>query len=111
MQAAIREATEGHASFLDASRLATRLMGDSIATNLFLLGHAYQKGLVPLSAEAIARAIELNGVAVAQNLDTFRWGRLSASDPTPSGAPPASRTRRKKKRPRSMPCSHAGANS
>ena len=81
MQTAIREATEGHASFLDASRLATRLMGDSIATNLFLLGHAYQKGLVPLSAEAIARAIELNGVAVAQNLDTFRWGRLSASDP------------------------------
>ncbi|MCE2510259.1 MAG: indolepyruvate ferredoxin oxidoreductase family protein [Alphaproteobacteria bacterium] len=81
METAIREATDGNATFLDASRLATRLMGDSIATNLFLLGHAYQKGLIPLSGEAITRAIELNGVAVTANLNTFRWGRLSAINP------------------------------
>ena len=81
MQAAISESTEGNVYFLNASRLATRLMGDAIATNLFLLGHAYQRGLVPLSGKAIVRAIELNGVMVAQNLDTFRWGRLSATDP------------------------------
>jgi indolepyruvate ferredoxin oxidoreductase len=42
--------------FIDATRLATRLLGDSIATNLFMLGYAYQKGLVPVSAEAIGRA-------------------------------------------------------
>ncbi|MGB1548590.1 MAG: indolepyruvate ferredoxin oxidoreductase family protein, partial [Alphaproteobacteria bacterium] len=81
MEAAIREATDGNTTFLDASLLATRLMGDSIATNLFLLGHAYQKGLVPLSAGAILRAIELNGVAVDANRNTFHWGRLSASHP------------------------------
>ncbi|NYZ15828.1 indolepyruvate ferredoxin oxidoreductase family protein [Azospirillum sp. RWY-5-1] len=64
----------------DATALATRLMGDSIATNLFMLGYAYQKGRIPVSAEAILRAIELNGVAVKANLDTFTWGRRAALD-------------------------------
>jgi indolepyruvate ferredoxin oxidoreductase len=67
--------------FLDATRLATGLFGDSIASNLFMLGYAYQRGLVPLSAEAIERAIELNGVAVEFNLSAFRWGRRTAADP------------------------------
>ncbi len=61
--------------FIDATRLATRLMGDSIATNLFLLGFAYQQGLLPLSAEAIEKAITLNGVSTELNLQAFRWGR------------------------------------
>jgi len=61
--------------FVDATRLATRLLGDSIATNLFLLGFAYQQGLLPISAEAIEKAIELNGVAAKLNLQAFRWGR------------------------------------
>src|SRR5579859_1297690 len=50
--------------FIDASRLAVSLLGDSIAANLFMLGYAWQKGLVPISADAIERAIELNNVAV-----------------------------------------------
>ena len=66
--------------FVDASRLATRLLGDSIATNLFMLGFAYQKGLVPVSAEAINKAIELNGVAVQLNQQAFLWGRRAAHD-------------------------------
>ena len=66
--------------FLDATRLATALMGDSIATNLFMLGYAYQKGLVPLGHEALERAIELNGAAVPMNLAAFRWGRRAAHD-------------------------------
>lgn len=61
--------------FIDASYLATRLLGDSIATNLFLLGFAYQQGLLPLSAEAIEKAITINGVAAELNLQAFRWGR------------------------------------
>jgi indolepyruvate ferredoxin oxidoreductase len=65
---------------VDATDLATTLLGDSIATNLFLLGFAYQKGLVPVSAEAIERAIELNAVSVAMNTGAFRWGRLAAHD-------------------------------
>src|SRR5262249_3200800 len=83
--------------FLDATRLATGLFGDAIASNLFMLGYAYQRGLVPLSAEAIERAITLNGVAVAFNQRAFRWGRRAAVDPalvelraTPPTAVPAS---------------------
>ena len=66
------------ADFVDATRLATALLGDAIATNLFLLGYAYQKGLIPVSAEAIEQAIELNGVAVEFNKRAFLWGRWAA---------------------------------
>jgi len=55
-------------------------MGDSIAANLFMLGYAWQKGTVPLSAEAIEQAIELNAVAVEFNKKSFLWGRRAAVD-------------------------------
>ena len=71
----------GDAEFLDATKLATGLMGDSIATNLFMVGFAYQRGLLPLSADSIIRAIELNGAAVESNKQSFAWGRLAAVDP------------------------------
>ncbi|MBS0519656.1 MAG: indolepyruvate ferredoxin oxidoreductase family protein [Proteobacteria bacterium] len=66
--------------FVEATRLATGLMGDSIATNLFMLGYAYQKGLIPIGHEALEQAIELNGTAVKMNLGAFRWGRRAAAD-------------------------------
>jgi indolepyruvate ferredoxin oxidoreductase len=66
--------------FFEASKLATALMGDSIATNLFMLGYAYQRGLIPIGHEALERAIELNGTAVPMNLGAFRWGRRAAAD-------------------------------
>ena len=65
---------------MDATRIATALMGDSIATNLFMLGYALQKGLVPVSSEAINKAIELNGAAVKMNQAAFLWGRRAAVD-------------------------------
>ena len=65
----------GDAEFLDATKLATGLMGDSIATNLFMVGYAYQRGLIPVGEEAIVRAIELNATAVESNKQSFRWGR------------------------------------
>lgn len=81
MREAISEAVgEGKTRFVDATRLATRLLGDSIATNLFMLGYAYQQGLVPVSAEAINKAIELNGVSVQLNQQAFLWGRRAAHD-------------------------------
>ena len=81
MREAISEAVgEGKTRFVDATRLATRLLGDSIATNLFMLGYAYQKGLVPVTAEAINKAIELNGVAIELNQQAFLWGRRAAHD-------------------------------
>jgi indolepyruvate ferredoxin oxidoreductase len=68
-------------AFVEATRVATALMGDSIATNLFMVGYACQKGLLPVSLAAIERAIELNGVAVEANRQTLAWGRLAAHDP------------------------------
>ncbi|MBS0517561.1 MAG: indolepyruvate ferredoxin oxidoreductase family protein [Proteobacteria bacterium] len=79
MMKAIRDAAGDEAtSFVDGTGLATALLGDSIATNLFMLGYAWQKGLVPLSLDALMRAIELNGVAVETSKRTFAWGRLAA---------------------------------
>jgi len=66
---------------LDATQLATALLGDAIAANLFILGFAWQQGLVPLSLEALMRAIELNGAAIEMNQRAFAWGRLTAIDP------------------------------
>jgi len=81
MQAELTAAVgAGSTDFVDAARLATALMGDAIATNLFMLGYAWQKGLVPVSAAAIGRAIELNGVAVEMNRKSFLWGRRAAHD-------------------------------
>jgi indolepyruvate ferredoxin oxidoreductase len=71
---------QGGAEFVDATGLATGLLGDSIASNLFMLGYAYQQGLVPVSAAAIERAIELNAVAVDFNRKAFAWGRRAAVD-------------------------------
>ncbi len=68
---------EGLASF-DADKLSTLLMGDTIYINPMILGYAWQKGWVPLSLEALQRAIELNEVAVANNLAAFEWGRHAA---------------------------------
>ncbi len=67
-------------SFLQATDLATRLMGDSIASNMFLLGYALQQGLLPISREALEEAIRLNGVAVELNLSALDWGRYAAVD-------------------------------
>jgi len=66
--------------FLPATDLASALLGDTIATNLFMVGYAYQKGLIPLSAEAIFKALELNGVAVEFNQQAFMWGRRAVID-------------------------------
>jgi indolepyruvate ferredoxin oxidoreductase len=73
-------AADGGADSIDATGLAAALMGDSIAANLFMLGYAFQKGLVPLSLGVIERAVELNGVAVDTNKGSFAWGRLAAHD-------------------------------
>jgi len=69
------ELGEGSADFIAAGELSEGLLGDPIATNLFLVGYAYQKGLLPVSAKAIHKALELNGVKVEFNQQAFNWGR------------------------------------
>jgi indolepyruvate ferredoxin oxidoreductase len=90
----------GHCHFVDAAKLATALLGQSIGANLFMLGYAYQLGAVPLSAQAIETAIAMNGEAVAMNQAAFGWGRRAAEDlsavetlaqPAPENADPARR--------------------
>jgi indolepyruvate ferredoxin oxidoreductase len=65
----------------DAQTLAEEFLGDTISANILAMGYAWQRGLVPLSLEALTRAIELNGVAVASNQLAFALGRMAASDP------------------------------
>jgi indolepyruvate ferredoxin oxidoreductase len=66
---------------VDATECAAALLGETIAANLFLLGLAWQSGSIPLSREAIERAIELNGVDVELNKGAFVWGRRAALEP------------------------------
>jgi indolepyruvate ferredoxin oxidoreductase len=68
-------------AFFDFTSVAEALLGDAIATNVMMMGYAYQRGLLPLSAQAIEQAIEVNGVAIKMNTQAFRLGRLAALDP------------------------------
>jgi indolepyruvate ferredoxin oxidoreductase len=70
-----------HNRYLDAAALADGLLGSSTTANIVVLGAAVQIGAVPVSPEAIERAIGLNGVAVDTNVTAFRWGRAWALDP------------------------------
>jgi indolepyruvate ferredoxin oxidoreductase len=73
---------EDHFDQLDANGIAEKLMGDTVFSNVMMLGFAWQKGLLPLSEAALMKAIELNGVAIDRNKEAFGWGRLSAVDPS-----------------------------
>ena len=75
------EVGEESCHFINATDIAVGLLGDSIASNLFLLGFAWQRGLVPVSADALDQAIELNGVAIEFNKQAFLWGRRCANEP------------------------------
>ena len=76
-----KAADKDRAHFIEATKLSTALFGSSTGQNIFLVGYAYQLGGVPISAEAILRAIELNGEAVAMNKAAFEWGRRAALEP------------------------------
>ena len=78
---AIGERAGSGAHFIEAQRLASALLGDAIATNMFMVGYAWQQGGIPLPKEAILEAIRLNGVEEAMNVAAFEWGRRAAHDP------------------------------
>lgn len=78
--AVVESVGAGRYAEVNATRISTALMGDAIATNMFMLGFAWQRGLVPVSLDAIMQAIALNGAAVKFNQDAFAWGRHAAHD-------------------------------
>ncbi len=67
--------------FIDISKLAEHLVGDTVYANIMMLGIAAQKNLIPIDISSIKKAIELNGVAIQQNLMAFNWGRLLSEHP------------------------------
>jgi len=81
MEARLRAAIgEERVELVDATKLATALLGDAIGANLFLVGFALQRGLIPVGLPALERAIELNGRAIEMNKRALAWGRLAAHD-------------------------------
>ncbi|MEA2333208.1 MAG: indolepyruvate ferredoxin oxidoreductase [Thermoleophilaceae bacterium] len=70
-----------HNFYLDAQQLSERLFGDHMMANTLALGAAYQRGLLPVSREALEQAIALNGAAVEKNLAAFAWGRAVVASP------------------------------
>src|SRR5437016_5339067 len=81
VNAVLENALTKDSSFFDFTKPAEILLGDSIATNMMMMGYAYQKGMLPLSAKAIEQAIEVNGVSIKMNTQAFQLGRLAAADP------------------------------
>jgi indolepyruvate ferredoxin oxidoreductase len=80
-RAILADAGPENTHFIDATRVATALFGNSIGANIFLVGYAYQLGAIPLAAASIMQAIELNGEAVEMNKAAFHWGRRAAFEP------------------------------
>lgn len=78
---ALEARLQDRVSLFDASELARVTMGDSIYSNMMVFGGAWQRGLIPVSHEAITQAIELNGAAVPRNLRAFEIGRWAVLHP------------------------------
>lgn len=66
---------------IDFTKLAEIVCGDSIATNIMMIGYACQKGLLPVAPASLEQAIELNAIAVEANKRAFNWGRRFAAFP------------------------------
>src|SRR5262245_15142654 len=80
-RAIVADAGREKTHFVDASRAASALFGNTVGANIFLVGYAYQLGAIPLAAASIEQAIELNGEAVEMNKAAFRWGRRAVVEP------------------------------
>ena len=77
----VEKSVRSNEHFHNFAEIALAVAGDEIASNIMMLGYAWQNGLVPLGNAAIEQAIRLNGVAIEANLTAFNWGRMLAHDP------------------------------
>ena len=82
MKEIIRECVgKDNTFFINSSQAVDELLGESMASNIFLAGFAFQKGLIPISSNAIYEAIHLNGISIKENEKAFNLGRLKAHAP------------------------------
>ena len=63
-------------NFIPSNTIAKKILGDSILSNMFIVGNAYQSGLIPVSANSIEQAIKLNGVSIEENINAFQTGEI-----------------------------------
>jgi indolepyruvate ferredoxin oxidoreductase len=96
-----RRCRRGHAFWVDAGAATQELLGSAVSANIFMLGVAFQRGVLPLSSGAIEQAIAVNGAMVELNLAAFRWGRYAVAEPDDFAA----RLAETRPRPRSLPAS------
>lgn len=69
-----------NSEFLNTSEIAESIFGNNIYSNIFQVGYALQKGLIPINTESFIQALELNNVKVNENINAFNWGRIAAHD-------------------------------
>jgi indolepyruvate ferredoxin oxidoreductase len=81
LNARLNAKASGRVNSFEATQLAKFLLGDAVFANMLMLGIAWQKSMIPVSLSSLQRAIELNGVQVAKNLEAFHLGRLCSADP------------------------------
>ncbi|MGR3491587.1 MAG: indolepyruvate ferredoxin oxidoreductase family protein, partial [Shimia sp.] len=81
LELSLRAKLQDRLQMFDASRLAEKLMGDTIFANMMVFGAAWQAGLLPISEASILKALELNGAAVERNKQAFTFGRWAAAKP------------------------------
>ncbi len=81
LQLSLEARLKDRVAFFDATELARAALGDSIYSNMLVFGAAWQNGLIPLSLEAITKAITLNGAGPERNLRAFNLGRWAMLHP------------------------------
>ncbi|WP_171228689.1 indolepyruvate ferredoxin oxidoreductase family protein [Ruegeria sp. HKCCA4008] len=81
LELALQARLKEDVSLFDATDLARAVMGDSIYSNMMIFGATWQRGLLPVSHQAIFDAIELNGTAVERNKRAFDIGRWAVLHP------------------------------
>jgi indolepyruvate ferredoxin oxidoreductase len=88
LAAIARVVGESNLSTFNANAFSEELFGDAVFANMILLGFSWQKGLAPVSLDALTRAIALNGVEIERNIEAFAAGRLAAAKPDFASANP-----------------------
>ena len=87
LKVSLQARLQDRVAFFDANDLALRMLGDSIYSNMLVLGACWQRGLIPLQLDTIMQAIRLNGAKVEENQRAFQIGRWAMAFPDQTRKP------------------------